>query len=264
MEYEYIEYDIVGETATITLSNPTLRNALTLGMAKELTAAIENVEDSDARCLVLQGSEGNFCAGGDIKSMLEGLSDDRDMEELLQESALPVNRSIQHVYECSVPTIAKVDGPAFGAGATLAVACDMVLASERSQMSFGFRRIGLSVDSGTSYLLPRVVGQKKAMDLVYTGELIDAARAEELGLLSRVFPDDEFEQRCQEIVETVATGPTVALSHSKELLQHGSDRTFDEVIEAEKEGLRASFQSEDFDSGVRAFVNKETPEFEGE
>jgi enoyl-CoA hydratase/carnithine racemase len=261
---EYIEYDIVGETATITLRNPDLRNALTLGMAKEITEAIDRVEESDARCLVLQGSDGNFCAGGDIKSMLENLSNDRDIEELMEESALPVNRSIQHVYECSVPTVAKLDGAAFGAGATLALACDMVLASERAEMSFGFRRIGLSVDSGTSYLLPRAVGQKKAMDLVYTGDLLDADEAEELGLVSRVFPNDEFEQRSQEVIETVATGPTVALSHSKELIQHGGDRTFDEVIDAEAEGLRACFESEDFETGVQAFVNKQSPEFEGE
>jgi enoyl-CoA hydratase/carnithine racemase len=261
---EYIEYDIVGETATITLTNPDLRNALTLGMAEEITEAIDRVEDSDARCLVLQGSNGNFCAGGDIKSMLENLSTDRDVEELMEESALPVNRSIQHVYECSLPTIAKLDGPAFGAGATLALACDVVLASERAEMSFGFRRIGLSVDSGTSYLLPRAVGQKKAMDLVYTGDLVDAEQAEELGLVSRVFPDESFEQQSQELIETVATGPTVALSHSKELIQHGANRTFDEVIDAEAEGLRACFNSDDFETGVQAFVNKQSPEFDGE
>ncbi len=260
---DYIQYDIVGETATITLTNPTLRNALTLGMAEEITEAIDDIEESDARCLVIQGSEGTFCAGGDIKSMLEGLSSDRDMEELLENVGLPINRSVQRVYECSIPTVAKVDGPAFGAGATLALACDVVLASDRAEMSFGFRRIGLSVDSGTSYLLTRAVGEKRAMDLVYSGDLLEAERAEELGLVSRVFPADEFEQHCQQYIENVATGPTVALKHSKDLLQHGVNRSFDEVIEAEKEGLRASFKSEDFETGVEAFINKQTPEFEG-
>lgn len=260
---DYIEYTVDGETATITLTNPELKNALTLDMALEITEAIERVEESDSRCLVLEGADGTFCAGGDIKSMLEGISSDRDMDELIEEVGLPVNRSVQHVYECSIPTIAKVDGPAFGAGASLALACDVVLASEAAEMSFGFRRIGLSVDSGTSYLLPRAVGEKQAMDLVYTGELIDAERAEELGLVSRVLPTEEFEERSQEIVETVATGPTVALEHSKRLLQNGINRSFDDVIEAEKEGLRASFKSDDFDTGVRAFVNKESPEFDG-
>lgn len=261
---EQIQYDLVEETATITLTNPALRNALTLDMASEITEAVEKAESSEARCLVVQGSEGNFCAGGDIKSMLEALSDDRELEELLEDVALPINRSVQRLYECSVPTVAKVDGPAFGAGAALALACDVVLASERAQMSFGFRRIGLSVDSGTSFLLPRAVGEKKAMDLVYTGELIDAEEAEELGLISRVFPDDSFEQRCREIIEEISTGPTVALTHSKALLQGGINRRFDEAIDAEREGLRAAFASDDFETGVRAFINKETPEFDGE
>jgi enoyl-CoA hydratase/carnithine racemase len=102
------------------------------------------------------------------------------------------------------------------------------------------------------------------MDLVYTGELLDAEEAEELGLVSRVFPDESFEQQSQEVIETVASGPTVALSHSKELIQHGANRTFDEVIDAEAEGLRACFQSDDFETGVQAFVNKQSPEFDGE
>lgn len=260
---EHISYDVVDETATITIQNPELRNALTLGVATEISEAVERAEADEVRCLVLQGADGNFCAGGDIKSMVENLSDDREMEELIEESALPVERSVQNVYECSVPTVAKVDGSAFGAGATLALACDMVLASERAEMSFAFRRIGLSIDSGTSYMLPRVVGQKTAMDLVYTGKIVDAGRAEELGLVSRVVPTEEFEERSQEIIETIATGPTVALERSKRLLQDGADRSFDEAIEAETDGLRACFESEDFETGVRSFINKQTPEFEG-
>jgi len=260
---EQIQFDLLDDRATITLTNPALRNALTLDMATEITEAIEEAEASDVRCLVVQGSEGNFCAGGDIKSMLEGLSTDREMEELIEEVALPINRSVKRLYECPIPTVAKVDGPAFGAGAALALACDLVLASERAQMSFGFRRIGLSVDSGTSYLLTRAVGEKKAMDLVYTGELIDAEEAERLGLISRVFSEEEFEQRSRDIVDTVASGPTVALEQSKQLLQQGSRRSFAEAIEAETDGLRESFRSDDFETGVTAFINKKTPEFDG-
>ena len=261
---EHISYDVAGDTATITIQNPELRNALTLGVATEISEAVERAEEEEVRCLVLQGADGNFCAGGDIKSMVENLSTDREMEELIEESALPVEHSVQNVYECSVPTVAKVDGSAFGAGATLALACDMVLASERAEMSFGFRRIGLSIDSGTSYMLPRVVGQKKAMDLVYTGELVEAQRAEELGLVSRVFPTEEFDERSEEIIDTIATGPTVALKRSKRLVQNGVNRSFDEAIEAETDGLRACFESEDFETGVQAFINKQTPEFKGE
>jgi enoyl-CoA hydratase/carnithine racemase len=259
-----VEYEIDGDLATITMDNPPLRNALTLEAAEHVQEAIDAIEDADIRCAVLEGSEGTFCAGGDIESMLEGLASDRDTEELMEEVGLPINRTVKRLYECSVPTIAKVDGPAFGAGGSLAIACDLVLASERAEISFGFRRIGLSIDSGTSYLLPRVVGEKTAMELVYTGDLIDAAEAQELGLINRVFPTEEFDERCEAVIEEVVTGPTVALKRSKQLLQAGGDRTFDGAIRAEVDSLGAVFDTDDFSEGVNAFVERRTPEFEGE
>jgi 2-(1,2-epoxy-1,2-dihydrophenyl)acetyl-CoA isomerase len=258
-----VEYDIDGDLATITMDNPPLRNALTLEAAELIQEAIDDIEDSDARCVILEGTDETFCAGGDIESMLEGLASDRDTKELMEEVGLPINRTVQRVYECSLPTVAKVDGAAFGAGASLAIACDIVLASERAEMSFGFRRIGLSIDSGTSYLLPRVVGEKTAMELVYTGDLLDAEEAKSENLLNRVFPTEEFDEQCEEVVQEIVTGPTVALKHSKDLLQEGGDRTFDEAIEAEVEALGTVFETEDFSEGVNAFVERRTPEFEG-
>jgi enoyl-CoA hydratase/carnithine racemase len=258
-----VEYEIDGDLATITMQNPALRNALTLEAAQRIQEAIDEIEASDVRCAVLRGSEGTFCAGGDIESMLEGLHSDRGTGELMEEVGLPINRTVQRVYECSVPTVAKVDGAAFGAGGSLAIACDLVLASERAEISFGFRRIGLSIDSGTSYLLPRVVGEKTAMELVYTGDLIEAEKAQELGLVNRVFPTEAFDERCSEVIETVATGPTIALKHSKQLLQRGGERSFDEAIEAEVESLGTVFETGDFSEGVTAFVERRTPEFEG-
>lgn len=259
-----IEYEIGEDRATITIQNPELRNALTLETAKALTDAFEDVEGSDARCVVLQGSEGTFCAGGDIELMMEGVTSDRETAELMEEAAMPINKTIQRVYECSLPTIAKVDGPAFGAGGSLAIACDVVLASDRAEISFGFRRVGLSVDSGTSYLLPRMVGENTAKDLVYSGDLLDAEEAADIGLFNRVYPTDEFEQQAAEYIDTVATGPTVGLKHSKQLLQRGDDRSFDEVIEAEVDSIATIFETDDFAEGVEAFLEKRSPEFQGQ
>jgi 2-(1,2-epoxy-1,2-dihydrophenyl)acetyl-CoA isomerase len=258
-----VEYDIDGELATITMDNPPLKNALTLEAAELIHEAIDAIEESEARCAIIEGADGTFCAGGDIESMLDGLASDRDTEELMEDVGLPINQTVQRVYECSVPTVAKVDGAAFGAGASLALACDIVLASERAEMSFGFRRIGLSIDSGTSYLLPRVVGEKTAMELVYTGDLLDAEEAKSENLISRVFPTAEFDERCQDVIDEIVTGPTVALKHSKKLLQSGGQREFDEAIEAEVEALGTVFETEDFSEGVHAFVERRTPEFEG-
>lgn len=261
---DLVRVDVTEETATVTLNNPDVRNALSVEMAEALIAAVEDVEETDARCLVVQGSGGYFCAGGDIKAMVEGVSTDMDIEERVEEFGLPVNRAVQAVYECPLPTIAKVDGPAFGAGGALAIACDLVLASERSKISFGFRQVGLSVDSGTSYLLPRQVGENVAKELVYTGELIDSDRGAQLDLFNRVFPDEVFEQRTQELVEHVATGPTVALQESKRLIESGPDRTFEETIEAEADSLRKTLATADHAEGARSFVEQRDPEFEGE
>lgn len=260
---ELVRFDVAGETATITLNNPDVRNALSVEMAGQLRSAVDEAEASEARCLVVQGSGGMFCAGGDIQAMVEGVSDDVDVERRVEEFALPVNRAIQSVYECTLPTVAKVDGPAFGAGGALAIACDLVLASERAKISFGFRQVGLSVDSGTSYLLPRQVGESVAKELVLTGELIDSGRATELGLFNRVFPDDEFERRSQDLIDHVATSPTVALQESIHLVETGLDGDFEETIQAEADGLRTTLETADHAEGATAFVHQRDPEFEG-
>lgn len=260
---ELVQFESVGETATITLHNPDVRNALSVEMAEQLRSAVETAEESDARCVVLQGSGGYFCAGGDIKAMVEGVATDVDIERRVEDFALPINRAVQAVAECPLPTVAKVDGPAFGAGAALAIACDVVYASERAKLSFGFRQVGLSVDSGTSALLARTVGESAAKDLVYTGELIDSDRAASLTLFNRVFPTDEFEQRTQELIERIATGPTLALQESKRLIEGGRNRTVADAVDAEAESLRTTLASEDHAEGATAFVEQRDPEFEG-
>jgi 2-(1,2-epoxy-1,2-dihydrophenyl)acetyl-CoA isomerase len=172
--------------------------------------------------------------------------------------------TVQDVYECPVPTVAKVDGPAYGAGGTLAVACDIVLASERTQLSFGFRQIGMSIDSGTSYLLPRLVGESTAKHLTLTGRVLDAEEAADLGLVQELYPTEQFDEGAEETIQTVADGPTVALEHTKSLLQSGLDRSMGEAIDHELEALTEVFQSADFAEGVGAFAEGRSPEFDGE
>jgi 2-(1,2-epoxy-1,2-dihydrophenyl)acetyl-CoA isomerase len=123
--------------------------------------------------------------------------------------------------------------------------------------------VGLSVDSGTSFLLPRQVGENVAKELVYTGELIDSDRGAELDLFNRVFPDSEFEQRSQELIDHIATGPTVALQESKRLIEDGLNRTFAETVEAEAEALRTTLGTADHAEGAQSFVEQRDPEFEG-
>jgi 2-(1,2-epoxy-1,2-dihydrophenyl)acetyl-CoA isomerase len=261
---DQLQYDREGERVVLTLDNPESKNALSVGMARSIRNAMEKVEDSDARCVVVQGTPGAFCAGGDIESMLQAVSSDADLSTLVEEIGGPVNRTVQDIYECSVPTIAKVDGPAYGAGASLAVACDLVLASERATFSFGFQRIGLSIDSGTSYLLPRIVGENTANRLVLTDDVVDAEEAVELGIAQELYPTETFDERAEAVIEPIATGPTVALSNSKALIQNGLDRSIDEAIDHEIESLKEIFETQDFAEGVSAFMTDSEPEFRGE
>jgi 2-(1,2-epoxy-1,2-dihydrophenyl)acetyl-CoA isomerase len=264
-ENSQLRYEVEGEIARLTLDNPDMKNALSIEMAHGIKNAIADIEErDDLRCVVIEGTNEAFCAGGDIQSMLEAVSSDVDMDEMIEEVGEPINRTVQDVYECSIPTIAKVDGAAYGAGGSLAIACDIVLTSERAEVSFGFQRIGLSIDSGTSYLLPRAVGENEAKNLVFRDKVLDAEESAELGLVQEVYPTDEFEERAQEVVDQVAEGPTVALRNTKSLIQNGLNRTMDEAIENEVDSLKEVFRTDDFSEGVSAFVERRTPEFVGE
>jgi len=251
------------DVATITLDQPGTSNALTHEISSELIAAIDEVEDGDARCLVVEGEGSTFSAGGDINSMIEGLSGDVPTDEKVRLVIEQTSRAVARVAECPLPAVAKIDGAAFGAGANLAIACDLQVASESSSMSFGFRQVGLAVDSGTSYLLPRIVGENVAKELVFTSERISAAKAEAIGLVNHVYPDDEFEAETAELVEEIASGPTVALRTSKRQLNRGLGRSLREAMECEADAQGAVFETHDHREGAEAFMEGRSPEFEG-
>ncbi|WP_277552235.1 enoyl-CoA hydratase/isomerase family protein [Halobaculum limi] len=248
--------------ARIVLNEPDRRNALSVAMTDGIEAAIDDLEGGDTRCVVVEGEGPAFCAGGDIDTMLERQESDAPTDDAVRHIITEIGRCVKRVYECEYPTVAKVDGPAFGAGANLAIACDVTALHEDAQIGFGFREVGLAVDSGTSYLLPRLVGENVAKELVYTGELLSAERAEELGVVNHAVPDDQFEAKFSMLVDRIASGPTVALRTSKRLLR--SDfATLGEAIEHEAGAQAAVLESEDHAEGVDAFTGKRSPEFEG-
>ncbi|WP_224336593.1 enoyl-CoA hydratase/isomerase family protein [Haloprofundus halobius] len=250
--------------ATITLNNPGLRNALTADVADGIVDALDELEGGDTRCVVVTGTEGSFSAGGDVNAMMELQSGGWTLDETVRHIVQNTGRCVQRLAECEFPTVAKIAGVAVGAGANVAIACDVQLMSEEARIGFGFRQVGLAVDSGTSYLLPRIVGDNVAKELVFTGELLDADRALDLGLVNHVYPDGEFDERVDAFVEKIASGPTVALRTSKRLLDQGWELSLSSAIANEAGAQSAVFETADHAEGVESFVGKRSPEFRGE
>jgi enoyl-CoA hydratase/carnithine racemase len=263
---EHVSLTVEDGVARVTLDNPDLRNALTADVATGLTDAFADIAERDVRCVLLAGNGPAFCAGGDVNAMVEGLDRDERGGRDPDHARATVERTAAAVTAaatCEVPTVAAVHGPAYGAGAALAIACDVVLASEAAGISFGFRRLGLAVDSGASHLLPRIVGESTAKELVYTGEMVEPDRADDLGLFNRVYPAEEFDERVESFVADVATGPTAALSASKRLIEAGPYQTLPEAVRAEVEAQVSMAETDDHAEGVRAFVEQRDPDFDG-
>lgn len=257
-----VTLDVNDGIATVTLDNPDMRNAITSGVATDLIAMMDEIPD-EARCVVLTGTGPTFCAGGDIDAMVEGLEGDTPAHERVQRIVEETAGAVRAVATCDLPTVAKIHGPAYGAGGALAVACDVLLASESASISFGFRQVGLNVDSGASHFLPRLVGENVAKELLFTGELVEADRATEIGLFNHVYDDEEFDEQVAATAERIATGPTVALKQSKRLVEQGTSSSLDEAIENEAAAQIVSASTDDHGEGVRAFVERRDPEFDG-
>ena len=268
MVEDTVTTDLVDVTRTdgvarVTLTDPDRRNALSVELANGLIEAFDAVEGTDTRCVVVQTDGPAFSAGGDVGAMVERAEADEPLDESVRHVIRNTGGCVRRVYESAFPTIALIDGPAFGAGAALAIACDLQLAHEDARIGFGFRNVGLAVDSGVSYLLPRLVGTNRALELVYTGELLDADRAAAMGLVNRVVPDESFAVESDRLIDRVASGPSVALRTSKRLLRtdHDSMRA---AVASEASAQAAVFDSADHAEGVEAFTENRDPEFTGE
>ncbi|MFC6865112.1 enoyl-CoA hydratase/isomerase family protein [Halomicroarcula sp. GCM10025817] len=263
MSTDTVALRIADGVATVTLNRPDRRNALDVDTARTLVERFETIADSDARCVVLEGDGEAFCAGGDIGAMVEGVATDVPPADRVEHAATAINDAVEAVYDCRLPVVVKLDGPAYGAGAGLALACDVQLASPDAALGFGFRRVGLAVDSGISYFLPRLVGPNKAKELAFTGETVGAEEALELGLVTRVFDEDAYDEEVTALVETIASGPTVALTQSKRLVDRGVESSFEQALDREATAQGIAFTTHDHDEGARAFMEQREPEFEG-
>ncbi|WP_255196307.1 enoyl-CoA hydratase/isomerase family protein [Halorarius litoreus] len=265
MSNDPVVLDVADGVATLTLNRPDNYNALTSEMSAAIVDTVDELEArDDVRCLVVTGSEGTFCAGGDINAMMERMSGAVDLHEVVERIQHETSRAVRRLYEFHLPTVAKIDGVAYGAGGNLAIACDVLLASDSAEISFGFRQVGLAVDTGTSYLLPRIVGENVAKELVFTGERVDADRASDLGLFNHVYDQGEFDEEADAFVDQLATGPSVALRTSKNLINQGFTSTLKQAQDNEAMGQAAVFETHDHQEGASAFMEGRAPEFDGE
>jgi enoyl-CoA hydratase/carnithine racemase len=256
-----VTLDVTDGVATVTLDNPEQMNALSPGIVAGVERALgEIAEHDDARCVVVEGAGDAFCAGGDISGMGGGDVSGHERAEAVTESA---TRVAYGLYDCDLPTVAKVDGYCVGAGMGVALSCDVVLASEDATFGLAFRNVGLSLDYGTSYLVTQAVGPYKAKELALTAEMLSGEEAEELGLVNHAYAPGEFDDKADAFVETVAEGPTVALEYSLNNIDRAARRTVEEAIEAESQAQSFATQTRDHEEGVAAFAEDREPEFEG-
>lgn len=250
---------------TVLLNRPDRRNAFSDDLKRGVLDALDDIDRrDDVRCVVVAGAGEAFSAGGDLDRLKNRLDSELSDAQRTGDITDGTNDLIRRIARLPVPTIAKIDGPAAGMGASVAIACDLQLASERAVIGFVFSRIGLAVDTGVSYHLPRLVGTNVAKRLVYTGDFVSADEALEIGLVNDVYPTEEFDERADEIVGEIAAGPTMAFRHSKRLIDDGFDQSLESAMADEATAQGVLFDTADHREGLDAFEAGRDPEFRGE
>ncbi|WP_231913747.1 enoyl-CoA hydratase/isomerase family protein [Rhodococcus sp. LB1] len=251
---EFLRVERSGGVVTVVMSRPEKKNAVNLAMWHELAETFTSIERAHAdRVMVLTGDGGDFCSGADLASLTGG--DTLDFMSDASEAA-------RTLHAMTIPTIAKVDGVAVGAGWNLALGCDLVVATERARFSQIFVRRALSVDMGGSWLLPRLVGLQKAKEIAYFGDMYSAQEAADLGLVTRVCAPSEIDITVDSMAERLAAGPARALSLTKQLLNTAVDGgSMEQALRLESQAQVNNIGGEDAAEAKAAFLEKRSPVF---
>lgn len=256
-----IRYDVADAVATVTLDRPDAMNSLTVALKTALLDALREAAASDAvRAVLITGAGRAFCAGQDLREHAENLEAGRGLADTVREHYNPL---VELIVGMDKPVVAAVNGVAAGAGASLAYACDLRVASERAKFAMAFTGIGLAPDSGASWTLQRLIGAGRAAELLLLGEPLDAARALELGLVSRVVPEGELLKAAHELAVRLAAGPTKAFAATKRALAFAATHSLAESLELEADLQDALAATADHRDATRAFLAKQRPTFTG-
>ena len=250
-----------GAVRTVTLNRPTAFNSFDLALKGALLAALDAAADPSVRAVVITGAGRAFCAGQDLKEHLALVAaDDERVGTTVSGFYNPLVRAVLGLRK---PVIAAVNGPAAGAGAALALACDLRVAATAATFSMAFAGVGLSADTGASYLLSRYVGYGRASAMMLLGEKVDATEALRIGLIDQLVDDAALAGTVQALAERLAAGPTQAYGWIKASLQHGATADLGSTLEFEDRAQAACFASDDHREAVAAFVQKRPPRFTG-
>lgn len=258
MEYETILFACDDHVARLTLNRPDRLNSFTVRMHEEVADALDGLKD--ARVLVLTGAGRGFCAGQDLNDRAVAPGEEVDLSESVE---LYYNPLIRRLAGLPIPVIARVNGVAAGAGANIALACDIVIAARSARFIQSFAAIGLIPDSGGTWVLPRLVGQARALGLALTGEPIDAATAADWGMIWKAVDDEKLDEEVDALAARFAAGPTRGLAAIRRMIRESWSHDLDSELDRQRDMMGELGRSEDYREGVAAFMEKRKPRFTG-
>lgn len=254
-----IRFDVKNNTAFITLNRPEVFNSFNKEMAMEVQQALDTCQtDPDIRCVVISGEGKAFCAGQDLKEVTDPKGP--PLTSIVRDHYNPI---IEKIRNLDKPVIAAVNGVAAGAGANIALSCDVVIAVESAAFIQAFSKIGLIPDSGGTFFLPRLIGFQRASALMMLGDKISAQEAENMGMIYKSFNTSDFDNAITEISGKLASMPTVGLAFTKKALNMSMQNNLSAQLTLEEELQTKAGRTHDYNEGVDAFLNKRKPEFKG-
>ena len=262
-----VQLEQKGPLAVIRLNRPEARNALSPAMVAELGNAIKSCRGGDTRAVLLTGTDGAFCSGADVRDFTQQLDDggQEGLSDHLRDLADTLHRDVvMGIRRLEKPVVAAINGVAAGAGFSLALACDIRVASSDARFLLAYANIGCTADGGSTYMLPRIVGQGRAMEIYLARQPIGAQYALELGLVSQVFEAGHFERHAMETADRLAQGPTRAYGRVKALFDGSWDSDLATQLEAETDAIADIGLTRDFQEGIKAFSQKRQAWFQGQ
>jgi 2-(1,2-epoxy-1,2-dihydrophenyl)acetyl-CoA isomerase len=261
MEFTTLLFDIRDNVAHITLNRPEAANSINEEMGKDLMhAALRCDEDPEIRAVLISGAGKIFSGGGDLKAFL---SKGDQLPYHVKEITIYLHAAVSRFTRMDAPVVAAVHGAVAGAGMSVAIACDIVVAAETTRFMVAYTRAGLTPDGSATYFLPRIVGLKRALELTLTNRMFSAQEALQWGLVTRVVPDNELLAQARAIAVQLAAGPTRAYGVSKRLLHSGWAETLETQMENESQAIANSARTADAREGITAFLEKRPPKYKG-